>query len=99
MPDAAGRSDADSAGVTTKRRHANTSRNSPPRKLTRQDLVDDRNGTVGEAQAQPYRAIIDEAHKHSIPGFAHVLELADVKDPGARHRRRPMIRDKGRRRV
>ena len=42
--------------------------------------VDDRNGTVAKLKPNLYRAIIDEAHKHNIHVFAHVLELADVKD-------------------
>jgi imidazolonepropionase-like amidohydrolase len=42
--------------------------------------VDDRNGTVEKLKPNLYRAIIDEAHKHNIQVFAHVLELADVKD-------------------
>src|SRR5205085_8801027 len=42
--------------------------------------VDDRNGTVEKLKPNLYRAIIDEAHKHDIPVYAHVLELADVKD-------------------
>ncbi len=58
--------------------------------------VDDRNGTVEKLKPNLYRAIIDEAHKHNIHVFAHVLELADVKDlvragiDGFAH----MIRDK-----
>jgi imidazolonepropionase-like amidohydrolase len=42
--------------------------------------VDDRNHTVEKLKPNLYRAIIDEAHKHGIHVFAHVLELADVKD-------------------
>src|SRR5438105_7296579 len=58
--------------------------------------VDDRGGTVEKLKPNLYRAIIDEAHKHNIHVFAHVLELADVKDlvragiDGFAH----MIRDK-----
>ena len=58
--------------------------------------VDDRNGTVEKLKPNLYRAIIDEAHKHDIQVFAHVLNLADVKDlvragvDGFAH----MIRDK-----
>jgi imidazolonepropionase-like amidohydrolase len=42
--------------------------------------VDDRNGTVEKLKPNLYRAIIDEAHEHDIHVYAHVLELADVKD-------------------
>jgi imidazolonepropionase-like amidohydrolase len=42
--------------------------------------VDDRGGTVEKLKPNLYRAIIDEAHKHNMRVFAHVSELADVKD-------------------
>jgi imidazolonepropionase-like amidohydrolase len=42
--------------------------------------VDDRNGTVEKLKPNLYRAIIDEAHKHDIHVFAHVMRLDDVKD-------------------
>ena len=58
--------------------------------------VDDRNGTVEKLKPNLYRAIIDEAHKHGIRVYAHIVELNDVKDlvragvDGFAH----MIRDK-----
>jgi len=42
--------------------------------------VDDRNGTVEKLHPNLYRAIIDEAHKHNMRVFAHVMKLDDVKD-------------------
>jgi imidazolonepropionase-like amidohydrolase len=42
--------------------------------------VDDRAGTVEKLHPNLYRAIIDEAHKHSIKVFAHITNLADAKD-------------------
>jgi imidazolonepropionase-like amidohydrolase len=42
--------------------------------------VDDRNGTVEKLKPNLYRAIIDEAHKHNIHVYAHVVNLADAKD-------------------
>jgi imidazolonepropionase-like amidohydrolase len=42
--------------------------------------VDDRNGTVEKLKPNLYRAIIDEAHKHDIHVYAHIVELGDVKD-------------------
>ncbi len=42
--------------------------------------VDDRNGTVEKLKPNLYRAIIDEAHKHSLRVMAHITELADAKD-------------------
>jgi len=41
--------------------------------------VDDRNGRAPELSPPLYRAIIDEAHKHSIRVNAHVFYLADAK--------------------
>jgi imidazolonepropionase-like amidohydrolase len=41
--------------------------------------VDDRNGTVQKLRPDLYAAIIDEAHKHNIRTFAHIVELADAK--------------------
>jgi imidazolonepropionase-like amidohydrolase len=58
--------------------------------------VDDRAGTVEKLRPDLYRAIIDEAHKHSLRVFAHIVDLADAKDlvragvDGFAH----MIRDK-----
>jgi imidazolonepropionase-like amidohydrolase len=42
--------------------------------------VDDRNGTVAKLRPDLYRAIIDEAHKHNIRVWAHIVALADAKD-------------------
>ena len=42
--------------------------------------VDDRNGTVEKLKPNLYRAIIDEAHKHDIRVFAHIVNLDDAKD-------------------
>jgi imidazolonepropionase-like amidohydrolase len=42
--------------------------------------VDDRNGTVEKLKPELYRAIIDEAHKHSLRVMAHIATLADAKD-------------------
>lgn len=42
--------------------------------------VDDRGGTVEKLRPKLYRAIIDEAHKHSIRVTAHIVDLADAKD-------------------
>jgi len=41
--------------------------------------VDDRNGRAPELSPPLYRAIIDEAHKHSVRVNAHVFYLADAK--------------------
>jgi imidazolonepropionase-like amidohydrolase len=42
--------------------------------------VDDRGGTVEKLRPDLYRAIIDEAHKHSLRVLAHIVNLADAKD-------------------
>src|SRR5262245_30984727 len=42
--------------------------------------VDDRNRTVKKLQPALYRAIIDEAHKHSLPVVVHVYYLSDARD-------------------
>jgi len=42
--------------------------------------VDDRNGTVPKLRPELYRAVIDEAHKHSLRVVAHVFYLEDAKD-------------------
>jgi imidazolonepropionase-like amidohydrolase len=42
--------------------------------------VDDRNGTVKKLSPSLYRAIIDEAHKHSLRVIVHVYYLADARD-------------------
>ena len=42
--------------------------------------VDDRNGSVQKLAPNLYRAIIDEAHKHSLRVMAHVFYLADARD-------------------
>src|SRR5438445_5165657 len=42
--------------------------------------VDDRGGTVEKLRPDLYRAIIDEAHKHSLRVFAHIVDLADAKN-------------------
>src|SRR5262249_57671113 len=42
--------------------------------------VEDRNGTVEKLKPNLYRAIIDEAHKHNIRVYAHIVQLADAKD-------------------
>jgi imidazolonepropionase-like amidohydrolase len=42
--------------------------------------VDDRNGTVEKLKPDLYRAIIDEAHRHDIHVYAHIVDLADAKD-------------------
>ena len=41
--------------------------------------VDDREGTVTKLSPALYRAIIDEAHKHSLRVTAHVYRLEDAK--------------------
>lgn len=42
--------------------------------------VDDRDGTVPKLPPALYRAIIDEAHAHSLRVVAHIFDLADAKE-------------------
>ena len=42
--------------------------------------VDDRVGTVEKLKPNLYRAIIDEAHKHNMRVYVHVVKLDDAKD-------------------
>ncbi len=42
--------------------------------------VDDRDGTVKKLPPPIYRAIIDEAHKHSLRVVAHIFDLDDAKE-------------------
>jgi len=42
--------------------------------------VDDRDGTVKKLPPPMYRAIIDEAHKHSLRVVAHIFDLDDAKE-------------------
>jgi imidazolonepropionase-like amidohydrolase len=42
--------------------------------------VDDRRGAAPKLRPELYRAIIDEAHRHSLRTVAHVYYLADAKD-------------------
>src|SRR5205085_7051411 len=41
--------------------------------------VDDRGGTVEKLKPNLYRAIIDEAHKHNMRVYVHVVKLDDAK--------------------
>ena len=42
--------------------------------------VDDRDGTVKKLPPPMYRAIIEEAHSHSLRVVAHIFDLADAKE-------------------